>query len=168
MTAEIALRPAQVVVAGLGNEYRRDDGAGAVVAARVAAMDGSVRDIGPVVDPLDLLGRWDDVDLAVVVDAVRSEDPPGTVRVTSLPTASRQPDRGRPSRRHAVSSHGVHVADVLRIARAVGSAPCRVVVVAVVGEDFGRGPGLTAAVEAAIETAAEAVLELARRASPCA
>jgi hypothetical protein len=60
-----------IVVAGLGNEYRRDDGAGPVTAARIVAQLPA-EDIGPVVDPLELLGRWDDADLAIVIDAVRS------------------------------------------------------------------------------------------------
>lgn len=62
-------RSLRVVIASLGNEYRRDDGAGQVVAARAAEQAPEVHDVGPQVDPLDLLGRWDGADLAIVVDA---------------------------------------------------------------------------------------------------
>ncbi len=67
--------PFRVVVAGMGNEYRRDDGAGPAVAAASAKEAPATIDIGPVVDPLDLLGRWDGADLAIVVDALRSGGP---------------------------------------------------------------------------------------------
>jgi len=52
----------RVVVASLGNEYRRDDGAGQIVAAAIAEQAPGVDNIGSQVDPLDLLGRWDDAD----------------------------------------------------------------------------------------------------------
>ena len=73
-----------VVVAGLGSEFRRDDGAGPLVRARAVHEAGVGRDIGPISDPLDLLGVWDGADLVVVVDAVRSGAPPGTVQVVEL------------------------------------------------------------------------------------
>ena len=43
----------RVVVAGIGNAFRRDDGAGPAVARVVAASTGAV-DIGPIGEPLDL------------------------------------------------------------------------------------------------------------------
>ena len=64
--------PRRVVVASLGNEYRRDDGAGQVVAAGLVDRAPGVVNVGPRVDPLDLLGCWDDADLAIVIDATRS------------------------------------------------------------------------------------------------
>lgn len=82
----------RIVVAGIGSEYRRDDGAGPAVAAQVADLVGGVTDLGTIADPLDLLGLWDGADLAVVVDAVRSGAKPGTVRLVELDIASR-PDR---------------------------------------------------------------------------
>jgi len=153
-----------VVVAGLGSEYRRDDGAGPLVAARAVQEAGAGRDIGPMADPLDLLGIWDGADLVVVVDAVRSGAPPGTVHVVELgaePGAS-------VSRSTTTSTHGIGLAGVLRLARAVGHAPVRVAVVGIEGEDFGRGTGLSPAVDAALPTAVRRVVELIGEASPCA
>ncbi len=94
------LRRPRIVVAGLGNEYRHDDGAGPRVAAAVAARAPAVVDIGPVAEPLDLLGRWDAADLAVVIDAIRSGAVPGTVRVVDLTATSGEDDR-------ATSTHGI-------------------------------------------------------------
>ncbi|HZU81078.1 MAG TPA: hydrogenase maturation protease [Acidimicrobiales bacterium] len=154
------------MVAGIGNRYRRDDGAGLHVTDQlVSDLGGDVRDVGPVVDPLDLLGRWDGAALAVVVDAVRSDRAPGTVSVVEL-------DHDVTSRRrtgHApASTHGIDVAGALRIAHVLGRAPRRVVLVGITGADFGQGPGLSPAVEAAIPEAVNAVRQLVGRSGPCA
>jgi hydrogenase maturation protease len=175
-----------VVIAGLGSEYRRDDGVGPLVARRVAELVGSSIDVGPLSDPLDLLGPWDQADLAVVVDAVRSGMAPGTVRCVELasqPVSNRGDgigavlageDRGGPGAHGgpATSTHGIGLAGVLRLARAVGRAPTRVVVVGIDGQDFGSGIGLTPEVEAAVPGAVRRVLELIAPSSegvqPCA
>ncbi|HXQ61664.1 MAG TPA: hydrogenase maturation protease [Acidimicrobiales bacterium] len=148
-----------VVVAGLGNEYRRDDGAGPAAAARVVSLV-TARDVGPVVDPLDLLGRWDGADLAVVIDAIRSGSAPGTVRIVDLETAV--DDHG------ATSTHGISLSGVWRLAQAVGRAPARVIVVGIEGADFGSGPGLSPAVDAAVPEAVSRVVDLIKEVNPCA
>jgi hydrogenase maturation protease len=150
----------KAVVAGVGSEYRRDDGVGQRVAVRVAAEVPGTHDVSPIGDPLDLLGVWDDADLAVVVDATHSGALPGTIRCVELPTAQTGGD--------VVSTHGMGLPDVLRLARAVDRAPKRVVVVGIEGADFGRGEGLTAPVEAAVDIAVERVAELIREVQGCA
>jgi len=156
---------ARVVVAGLGSDYRRDDGAGPLIAARAVAEAGNGRNIGPVTDPLDLLGAWDGADLAIVVDAVRSGVAPGTLRVLELTAGG----SGEPlNLSGATSTHGIGLAGVLRLARAVGQAPARVVVVGIEGEDFGRGQGLSPAVNATVPAAVHRVVELISEVRPCA
>ena len=148
-----------IVVAGLGNEYRRDDGAGPVTAARIVTQLAA-EDIGPIVDPLDLLGRWDNAVLAIVIDAVRSGSTPGTVRVVELPSD----DGGH----GATSTHGISLGGVWRLAQAVGRAPARVIVVGIEGVDFGNGPGLSAAVDAAVPVAVQRAIALIKEVHPCA
>ncbi len=147
------------MVIGMGSEYRRDDGAGPAVADEVARTCTGVDRLGPIAEPLDLLGLWDGADLAVVVDAVRSGADPGTVELIELV----EPDAtdGRPlESRGATSTHGIGLAGVLRLSRAVGGAPGRVVVVGIEGDDFSQGMGLTPAVERAVPHAARHVREL--------
>lgn len=167
-------RPA-VLVVGLGNPYRRDDGVGAVVASRaVAAALGTasgstaesptvagkgtgtragVRLYGPLHDPLDLLGVWDDADAFVLVDAIRSGESPGTVHELDL---SETPGPSRPG----VSTHVVELDRVLRLAFLVGERTPAVRLVTIEGEDFTNGTGLSAAVEAAVGRAVERVAAL--------
>lgn len=170
----------RVVVAGLGSEYRRDDGAGAVVAARVGDELGSVAGVdivGPLGDPLDLLGPWDGADLAVVIDAVATHPAPGSVELVELrppggvdgagPQAS-VAGTNRTGLAPVTSTHGMDLARVLQLAAAVGRAPARVVVVGIGGADFGRGSGLSPAVEAAVPEAVRRALEVIRGCGPCA
>ncbi len=158
-------RTALVVVAGLGSEYRRDDGAGPLVAARAVEEAGTGRDVGPITDPLDLLGVWDGADLAVVVDAVHSGAAPGTVHVVELEGGG---GHGVPDGRSATTStHGIGLAGVVRLSRAVGAAPDRVVVVGIEGEDFGRGTGLSPAVEAALPGAVDRIVDLIGEVRTC-
>jgi hydrogenase maturation protease len=149
----------RTVVAGMGSEFRRDDGVGPVVAARVAHRIGGVCDMGPVAEPLDLLGRWDRAALAVVVDAVRSGATPGSVAVVDLSEVG----GARTSGASPSSTHGLDLADVLRLARAVDQAPDRVVVVTIKGADFGQGWGLSPAVADAVPEAVETVVKLLGR-----
>ncbi len=154
----------RVVVAGLGNEYRRDDGAGPAAVSMVAQQCPGVTVVGPLDDPLDLLGLWDGVALAVVVDAVSSGSPPGTVQVVELDPA----DPGSARVRGASgtnSTHGIGLAGVYRLARAIERAPSRVVVVGIEGSDFGQGIGLSEGVDEGVEHAARHVVEMIREVS---
>jgi hydrogenase maturation protease len=149
-------------VAGVGSEYRRDDGAGPAVAARAVEQSPATHDIGPVVDPLDLLGRWDRADLAIIIDAIRSGATPGTVRVLELTGTSMSSSPG------VTSTHGISLSGVLRLAQAIDQAPSRVIVVGIEGDDFGRGPGLSPAVDAAIPVAVRRVVDLIKEVQACA
>ena len=59
----------QIVVIGLGNTYRADDGVGVVVAAALdeLALPG-VRVVTDVAEPMNLLEAWSGAGLAVVID----------------------------------------------------------------------------------------------------
>ncbi len=171
-----------VVVIGIGSGGRHDDGVGPVVSARAAGLSRA-RDVGPVVDPLDLLGRWDGATLAIVVDAIRSGANPGTIRIVELdvpPAAAkgrgamaRMPATGDPGASHEgrepkpTSSHGIGLVETLQLARAVGQAPARVVVVGIEGQDFSQGIGLSPPVRAAVPAAVRGVVRVVEE-CPCA
>lgn len=160
------MRSRAVLVAGLGNPYRGDDGVGALVAELVAEEFFEVSDVGPLDEPLDLLGRFDGADLVVVIDAVRSGAPVGTVRVLEVDTAeSSEVGSSEPA---VTSTHGIGLIGVLRLARAVGHAPRRLVVVAVEGGAFGLGDAMSDAVRDAVAVAASAARDLIREEQRCA
>ena len=129
-------------------------------------------DVGPVVDPLDLLDCWDGAGLAIVVDAVRSgasRAPSGSWSWPRTPPTDR-PRRSRPSRasdQHATGSGWPACSRLRPDARRPGAAT-RVVVVGIEGDDFSQGTGLSRAVEAAVPAAVREVVELIEEVAPCA
>jgi hydrogenase maturation protease len=144
-----------VLVAGVGNAMRRDDGAGLAVARRVrelGAPDG-VEVRAAEGEPVGLLELWDGRDAVVLVDAMRSGAAPGTVRRLDA-SAGPLPRWLRGS----TSTHAVALAETVELARALGRLPPRVVVYAVEGERFDAGAGLSDGVAAAVERLGEAVL----------
>jgi hydrogenase maturation protease len=142
-----------VVVIGVGNEYRRDDGAGpAVVTSLRGRVPPEVELVLSDGEPTRLIEAWTGAALAVVVDAVRADPPrPGRVHrfVLDGPLA--------PTTRTA-SSHGFGLDDAIRLALALDRMPGRLVVHAIEAADLSQGPGLTSLVAAAVGDVARAVL----------
>jgi hydrogenase maturation protease len=139
------------------------------VAARAAAQTLVARDVGPFSDPLDLLGHWNGADLVIVIDAVRSGSQPGIVRVLEIDSdGAVGDDEGSGLEQGVTSTHGIGLTGVLRLARALGQAPARLVVVGIEGEAFGLGQGLSGAVEAAVPEAVRRVVQLIEEVRPCA
>jgi hydrogenase maturation protease len=143
----------RVVVIGVGNPWRRDDGAGwaAVDASctRLANRADLVRTDG---DPARLIDIWADADLAVVVDAVRTGSAAGTVHRVDLS------DGPLLRARSTSSSHGLGVDDAVHLGRALGRLPRQLIVFGVEGDDFGHGPEPGAAVASAVRHVADRVV----------
>lgn len=147
------------VIIGVGNEYRGDDGVGPAVAQRLETL--GIPGVSVTVsdgEPTSLLEIWTGVELAVVVDAIRSE-PAVAGRVRSI-GVDVLPLPG------AASSHSLGIQDALLLGRALGRLPGELVVIAVDVACLDSGVGLSEPVAAAVPLAAEAVLRELRRAAP--
>jgi hydrogenase maturation protease len=141
------------VVIGIGKEFRRDDGAGPAVLAR---LHGRVPDGVELLvsdgEPARLIEAWAGAPLAVVVDAVRAQPTvPGRLHRLVLHRAGAAGVR-------PVSSHGLGLDSAIGLALALDRMPGALIVHAVEAADLGQGPGLTPAVAAAIDPLASAVL----------
>ena len=143
------------VVIGVGNAYRRDDGVGLAVAARVGArVPAGVEVVGCELEPSRLMDAWEGADAALVVDATRSGAEPGTLHRFDAGAGPVPASVFRSS-----STHAFGVGEAVELARALGTLPGRLVLYGIEGGEFVAGEGLTAAVQAAVEPAARAVLE---------
>lgn len=147
-------------VIGVGNPFRRDDGAGPETVARlrdrvptgvtVTAVDG---------EPTGLMEAWAGAALAIVVDTVVCDPPdPGRIhRVTapaSLPVGM------------SVATHGMGVVEAVRLAAALDRLPRTLVLFGVEAADVGIGPGLSPQVAAAMPALVSAVLAELEAAGP--
>jgi len=146
-----------VVVIGIGNEFRRDDGAGPAVVRGLRDLVPS--GVGLVItdgEPTRLLEAWTGAALAVVVDAVRVSGPepprPGTTHrfVVDRPAAG----AGR-----TASSHGFGLDDAIALALALDRMPGRLIVHAIEAADLSQGTGLTPPVAGAVGIVATAILD---------
>ena len=145
-----------VVVIGVGNPSRRDDGVGWVVAAEAGRRLGETVEIrlcdG---DPARLLDAWTDVELAVVVDAMRSGARPGAIRVVAADGFTALPPSSGP-----VGSHSLGVGQALALGRALGRLPGRLVVIGLEAHDHRFGDELSGPMAAAVDGAVDLVVRL--------
>jgi len=148
----------RVVVIGVGNEFRRDDGIGPEVLSRLhgQAADG-VRLVASDGEPARMIEAWDGAWLAVVIDAVLVDPRPP---VGPCPGRLHRivVDRASAGEVHTVSSHGLGLGESVALARALDRMPERLIVHAVEVTDVGHGVGLTPAVAAAADALTVAVL----------
>jgi hydrogenase maturation protease len=146
--------PPKVVVIGVGNIYRSDDGVGLVVVRRLAERTlTGVAIIEESGEGTALLSRWTDAQSVILVDAVHSGAQPGAIHridVHAEPV---------PARFFHCSSHAFGVAEAVELARALNQLPARLILLGIEGGDFSAGESLSSAVERAATAVAEQVLE---------
>ena len=133
----------------LGSRWRGDDAVGPLAAERLEAAGVPLLACSD--EPTRLLDEWAGLDLVVVVDAVRSGAPLGTLH------RAETVDAPLPRDLRLASSHAVSVADALELGRALGRAPRRLVVHGIEGRAFGMGDPLSPEVESALDPLVAAV-----------
>jgi len=147
------------LVVGIGNDDRSDDGVGLDVARalqRRPAVAADVRE-GPG-DLTRLLDDFSSRSRVILVDAVRSGAPPGTVHRWGGDEAA-----GLPAGT-AISTHGVDVPSLLRLAAGLGRSPDDLTLFGIEAQTIGPGRSRTAPVRAAVAVVCDRIeAELAAR-----
>ena len=143
---------ASLLVVGLGNPDRGDDGVGALVVERLKGrLPAGVKLHMQPADMLGLIDLWAGFDAAVCVDASAPQGEPGRIRRLDLATDELPPEVA------AVSSHTFGFADTVALARALYLLPRRMIVFAIEGLSFDAGAPMTPAVVSAVRRAADLV-----------
>jgi len=148
------LDPARVVVIGVGHPYRGDDGVGiAVVRAVKLRMPDTVKAIEFHGDAAGLIDSWSGTQLAILVDAMSSNAPPGTiVRIDTEKETL-------PAGAFRSSTHVLSIPEAVELARILDQLPKRLIILGIEGANFDAGERLTPSVEAAVEPAANRILQ---------
>ena len=149
----------ELLVLGLGNPLCADDGAGIAAVARLvegwSAPEGTVLLDGGTLG-LALLPYLLEARRAILVDAVRTGDPPGTIfRLRGEDVAHAAAGK--------LSPHQVGVADLLDSVRLLGGGPEELVLVGIAPERIDLELGCSAAVESRIGDLVDAVVDEAAR-----
>lgn len=150
------------IIIGIGNSFRRDDGAGLAVVSRLLDRGDPTSVVGQPVDvvglsgePTALIDAWARRPFAIVVDAIAGEGIPGTIDVAEVG------EEPLPWRARRDGTHDVDPTAAIELGRALELLPDAMAVVGVYGMDFRHGEGLSASVEARIDDICDRVLSLA-------
>lgn len=152
----------RVLVAGIGNVFRRDDGFGVEVVRRLGARGSrpGVRVVEIGTRGFDLaLALSSGVSAAILVDAAARGGAPGTLYVL---------EPGQSQTRSTLDPHGVDPIRAIELAGALGGAPRTLRIVACEPGDLGceespsteLSPAVAAAVEAAVDLVEALAAEL--------
>jgi hydrogenase maturation protease len=155
MADESRGKPSRPLVIGFGNRWRGDDAVGPLVAERLGRAGYDTIEIEA--DGTLLIEAWAGREWAVVVDAMASGAPPGTVRrfdgaealAESLPRGS-----------FRSSTHLIGLADAVELARALGRLPGRLTVFGVEGAGYDYGAALSERLAEAAPRLAEDIAAL--------
>jgi hydrogenase maturation protease len=142
-----------LTVIGLGNDLRGDDGVGLYVARGLRRrVPPGVRVVEAASDPLLLLEVWRGTEHAIVVDAMRSGAPPGTI--ARLAIADGADATLVASTR---SSHSFGLAEAVALAGALGRLPSHLVIFGVESAAFEHGAPMSPAVRRAADLLVERI-----------
>jgi hydrogenase maturation protease len=150
--------PDRVLIAGVGNIFRSDDGFGSAVANvllqrpvpdGVRVVDYGIRGVHLAFD------LTDDVRTLILLDTVPDAGPPGTVVVKEIDPS----EYGSAT----FDAHSMDPNTVLQSVATLGDSMPRTVVIGCQPASLEDGIGLSSVVEEAVPAAADTALELARR-----
>ena len=153
----------RTLVAGVGNNFQRDDAFGVEVIRLLAERPGppgvQIRDFGirGVHLVYDLL---DGCDLFVLVDAAARGAEPGTVTVLEVEPRLAPAGGGDSTAAPVIDAHGLTPDDIFALLASLGGRPGRSLVVACEPADTSPGMGLSDPVQAALPHAVAAVEEI--------
>ncbi|MFT3894586.1 MAG: hydrogenase maturation protease [Anaerolineales bacterium] len=148
----------RVAVIGIGQSLRGDDAAGLEAVRRweekfpETATKPEVQIEACELPGLTLIDLLNDVEAAILVDAVQSSAKPGTIHRLSQ-------EELESFTSNAKSAHGWGVAETLRMRRQLTEKEVRIRIIGIEAEKMGLGAGLSKSVEDAISTLCKVIEE---------
>jgi hydrogenase maturation protease len=132
----MGVRP--VLLIGVGNEYRSDDGLGIYAAREIGRREiPGIAIIEQTGEGAVLMDAWQGHDRVIIVDAINSGGAPGSMlRIDALAEEI-------PTRFFHHSSHAFGVIEAIAMARVLERLPQFLVLYGIAGKQFDVGPGLT-------------------------
>ena len=131
-----------MLVIGCGNPGRSDDGAGILVAQRLRELGLDARVYTG--ESLGLIDLWEPADEVILVDAVVTGAPAGTIHVWD----SR---RVALDSKASASTHGLGLAEAIELARCLNRLPSYLQVYGIEGHCFALGTSVSIETQRAVE-----------------
>ena len=139
---------------GVGNRDRGDDALGPLVIDALEAVGTAVEMCVVEGDLSDVSLRWNADQDVIIVDAMVSGGPPGSI-IEIDAVAERLPNEGQ-----LLSSHGISLADAVELARLLQRMPKRLTVLGVEAQSFGQLDEVSPVVAEAIPNVVRRINEL--------
>jgi len=146
----------KVLVIGVGNPYRGDDGVGVAVIDRLRDQDHpDIEVCEESGESVALISRWADRQFVIMVDAVTSGAAPGTIARIECSEGSWQVG----PRTGAASTHGLGVADAVELGTVLERLPERLLIFGIEAGAVENGHGLTDPVAAVVDEVVQAIID---------
>ncbi len=143
----------RLVVIGIGNPDRGDDGFGRLVASRLGGrLPSHVRLFELNGEASSILDALAEADAAILIDAAVSDGAAGEVHRFDVS------DTPLPAANYGLSTHGFGLAEAVELARTLGTLPGRCIVYTAEAGSFELGAPLSAELRSAVEVVADRVL----------
>jgi hydrogenase maturation protease len=144
-----------VIVVGIGNEFRSDDGVGpyAVRLFRERTR-GEIKVVDGVPDGFALIETWDNSSHVIVIDCTVSENNPGTIYrfdafKEEIPSGLFD----------GFSTHSISIVDAIELAGTLGRLPESLTVYGIEGSDYSSGTQLSPEVKKAADQLVDQILD---------
>ncbi len=144
----------KVLIIGVGNEYRCDDAVGLVVARELKA--GNAPNVSVIEESGEgsaLMEVWKNAETVILIDAVSSGAPPGTVQRFEAHAEK------LPMGFFHYSTHAFGIAEAIELSRVLQQLPPRMTVYGIEGKNFASGSGLSAEVKQASDMVVKKIVE---------
>jgi len=152
-------RRERILVAGVGNRLMGDDGFGPrvidLLSDQSLPVNVELRDVGTA--SLSIALDLSDYDFVIFMDSMEMEGEPGQISRLEVDVEDVHDDVGEPA---GGMLHELGLGELLKISKAIGTLPPRVILVGCKPGDIRPGTKMTAAVERAAHRAADMVLEI--------
>jgi hydrogenase maturation protease len=142
------------LIIGLGSDLRGDDSVGLIIARRLHGLvQPGIKVIEYLGDGLSLITAWQDADVVIVVDAVKSGAAPGTIHRFDALSATLQ------TQLSTTTSHAFGLGEAIELAHQLDQLPQSLVIYGIEGKSFDLGTELSAEVEQAAEEVVTQLLQ---------
>jgi len=150
-----------ILIIGVGNAYRGDDGVGLRIAQDIKKKSPDyVNVIEQSGEGISLMDSWKDADTVILIDAVHSGAQPGTIHRFDVHTQT------IPAKFFHYSTHAFGVAEAIELARALKQLPQNFIVYGIEGKCFEAGIGLSLEVEESAQEVVKRVKQDIHNCSP--
>lgn len=143
----------KILLIGIGNEFRQDDGIGILIARKIKLMNLPNVEVHEASgEGSELIEMWKGKSSVIVVDAVNSGNVPGEIYYFNAVTES------LPSKFFNYSSHAFGLAEAIEVSRRLEQLPSELFVYGIEGKNFEFGEDISEEMKSSSEEVIRMIL----------